>query len=54
MASTFAAPPLLWLPPSRTGRSGRPTTGSCYPVRLARLRRDRRPSWGFPPCDLPR
>jgi hypothetical protein len=54
MASAFAAPPLMWLPPSRTGRSSRPTSGSRYPVRLARLLRDRRPSWGFPPRDLPR
>jgi hypothetical protein len=40
------------IPAWATNRPPGPSTGFCYPTRLACLSRDCRPSWGLPPRDL--
>jgi hypothetical protein len=54
LTTAFTASPLMRLPLRPTNRPDEPSTGSCYPARLACLSRDCRPSWGSSPFDFPR
>jgi hypothetical protein len=53
MTTAFTASPLMRLPKQPTSRPIEPPTGYRFQTRLACLSRDRRPSWGSPPCDPP-
>jgi hypothetical protein len=61
LGTAFTAPPLTRLAPPRTANGQSPQATEecrhhrvCTPTGLARLRRDRRPSWALPPSDLQR